>query len=248
VKRLIIIPAHNESANIGPVLAELSRWAGDADVLVVNDCSTDDTADVAERSGARVVSLPCNLRYGGAVQTGFKYAVRNGYDVAVMMDADGQHDPEGIPRLLEVVERGEADIALGSRFVGRADYQISGVRRFAMRFFAKLVSRTTGAVITDPTSGFQALNAHVLRFLARDNYPIDYPDADLMMLLGFAGFRIREVPVVVRDRMSGTSMHAGLQPIYYMLKMLFSISMVLLRQGTRSNATAAEYARSEDHA
>jgi glycosyltransferase involved in cell wall biosynthesis len=236
-KRLLIMPAHNESKNIVPVLTELQPLARGLDILVVDDYSTDNTADLARQMGAEVVSLPCNLRYGGAVQTGFKYAVEYGYDFAVMMDADGQHNPEAIPSLLEVVESGSADVALGSRFLGRADYHLSPSRRLVMRGFAKVVSWATKAPITDPTSGFQALNADVIHFLARDNYPTDFPDADLLMLLGFAGFRIKEVPVVVRGRMSGTSMHAGLKPVWYMAKMFLSISMVLLRQGTRANAT-----------
>ena len=239
-RRLIIMPAHNESGNITAVLTELRLFAPEMDILVVDDYSTDKTAELANRMGAQVVSLPCNLRYGGAVQTGFKYAVQEGYDFAVMMDADGQHDPQGIRDLLQVVESGAADVALGSRFLGRADYALSRVRRLAMSGFAKVVSWATNQRVTDPTSGFQALNADVFKFLARDNYPTDFPDADLLMLLGFAGFRIQEVPVVVRDRMSGTSMHAGLKPIYYMFKMLFSILMVLLRQGTRANATRGE--------
>ena len=239
-RRLIIMPAHNESGNITAVLTELRLFAPEMDVLLVDDYSTDKTAELASRMGAQVVSLPCNLRYGGAVQTGFKYAVQEGYDFAVMMDADGQHDPQGIRDLLQVVESDDADVALGSRFLGRADYALSRVRRLAMSVFAKVVSWAIKQPITDPTSGFQALNADVFKFLARDNYPTDFPDADLLMLLGFAGFRIQEVPVIVRDRMSGTSMHAGLKPIYYMFKMLFSILMVLLRQGTRANATRGE--------
>ena len=246
-RRLVIMPAHNEGKNIVAVLTELRPLAQEMDVLVVDDYSTDKTAELAGRMGAQVISLPCNLRYGGAVQTGFKYAVQEGYDFAVMMDADGQHDPQGIPELLRVVENGDADVALGSRFLGRADYALSRVRRLAMSGFAKVVSWATKQPITDPTSGFQALNADVLSFLARDNYPTDFPDADLLMLLGFAGFRIQEVPIVVRDRMSGTSMHAGLKPIYYMLKMLFSILMVLLRQGTRVNATRGEREGTENH-
>ncbi|NLS79247.1 MAG: glycosyltransferase family 2 protein [Chloroflexi bacterium] len=247
-RRVIIMPAHNESKNIAAVLRELRPWAQGADIVVIDDYSSDETAALAAKMGAQVLSLPCNLRYGGAVQTGFKYAVQRGYDVAVMMDADGQHDPSAIPALLEVVESGQADVALGSRFLGRADYHLSLVRRWTMRAFAALVSRATRHPITDPTSGFQALNRDVLRFLARDNYPVDFPDADLLMLLGFAGFRIQEVPMVVRSRMSGTSMHAGLKPIYYMLKMMLSILIVWLRQKTRSNAVRPAPAEPSDDA
>ena len=234
--RVIIMPAHNEERNIAPVLTELKPFSQGADILVVDDRSTDNTARLAAEMGAEVVSLPCNLGYGGAVQTGFKYAVENGYDTAILMDADGQHDPSGIAALLEVVESQQADLALGSRFLGRMEYRASWLRRAGAFFFAQIVSRTVKQRITDPTSGFQALNANVLRFLARDNYPTDFPDADLLMLLFFAGFRVREVPVTMRERLSGQSMHASLRPIYYMLKMLLSIFIVLLRQRTHLNA------------
>lgn len=239
-KRLIIMPAHNEANNLPAVLAELAPLAHGADILVVDDYSIDNTAAIATGLGATVVTLPCNLRYGGAVQTGYKYAVNNGYDVAVMMDADGQHDPHAVAELFRIVESGCADVALGSRFLGQANYRISTLRRATMATFARIVSWAIKQPITDATSGFQALNGEVLRFLARDNYPTDFPDADLLMLLGFAGFRIQEVPITVRNRMAGVSMHAGLKPIYYMLKMLLSILIVLWRQRTRSNAVRTQ--------
>ena len=236
IRRLIIMPAHNEEQNIRPVLAELKPLSQGADILVVDDRSTDNTARLAAEMGAAVISLPCNLGYGGAVQTGFKYAVENGYDVAILMDADGQHDPAGIAALLETVESRQADVALGSRFLGRMEYRASWLRRAGAFFFAQIVSRVMRQQITDPTSGFQALNANVLRFLARDNYPSDFPDADLLILLFFAGFRVREVPVTMRERLSGQSMHASLRPVYYVLKMLLAIFIVLLRQRTHLNA------------
>jgi len=239
-KRLIIMPAHNEARNIGPVLAELKPLSQGADILVVDDRSTDNTASLAAEMGAEVVSLPCNLGYGGAVQTGFKYAVENGYDTAILMDADGQHDPSGIAALLEMVESQQADVALGSRFLGRMEYRASWLRRAGAFFFAEIVSWVMKQRITDPTSGFQALNANVLRFLARDNYPSDFPDADLLMLLFFTGFRVREVPVTMRERLSGQSMHASLRPIYYVVKMLLSIFIVLLRQRTHLNAKRSD--------
>lgn len=240
LKRLIIMPAHNEERNIVPVLEELKPLAAGMDILVIDDLSRDRTAEYATRLGAKVISLPCNLGYGGAVQTGFKYAVEHGYDMVVMMDADGQHDPSGIPALLQVVESGEADVALGSRFLGRMEYRTSKIRRLGMSIFATLVSRVTKQHITDPTTGFQALNAAAVRFLSRDHYPSDFPDADLLMVLHFAGFRFKEVPVTMRERLSGQSMHASLRPIYYVIKMFLSIAIVLLRQRTHLNARRAD--------
>ncbi len=234
---LVIMPAHNEAANIGRVLSEVLTSVPGLDVLVVDDFSTDETAAVAALAGARLLRLPCNLGYGGAVQTGFRYAVRNGYKFGVLMDADGQHDASSIPQLLRVVQAGQADLALGSRFLGRMEYRTTFVKRIGMLVFRELVSRIIGQRITDPTSGFQALNRDVMAFFAADNYPIDFPDADTILLLHFAGFRLREVPVVMRERLSGVSMHSSWKPFYYVFKMFLSIFIVLLRVGTHSNAT-----------
>ena len=235
-RRLLIMPAHNEARNLPAVFEELRRVAPPGlDIVVVDDYSTDETAAVARAAGATVVSLPCNLGYGGAVQTGFKYAVERGYPVAVVMDADGQHDPAGVASLLEPVEAGEADVALGSRILGRMEYEAGLARQLGMGFFRNLVSRLIGRRITDPTSGFQALNAEAMAYFARDNYPTDFPDADTILLLNYAGFRVQEVPVTMRGRLSGQSMHAGLKPLYYMVKMFLAIFIVLLRQTTHSN-------------
>jgi hypothetical protein len=233
---LLIIPAHNEANNLGQVLAETLALQLPLDVLVVDDCSTDETAAVATQGGAHVLHLPFNLGYGGAVQAGFRYAVHYGYDFCVMMDADGQHAASGIAELLQVVHDGKADVALGSRFRGRMDYQTSFVKRVGMAFFSQVVSRVTGQHITDPTSGFQAMNRDVMSFFASDNYPVDFPDADTILLLHFAGFRLQEVPVVMRERLSGESMHSSWKPIYYVAKMFLSIFIVLLRQKTHYNA------------
>jgi glycosyltransferase involved in cell wall biosynthesis len=232
-RRLVIMPAHNEAGNLPRVIPEVRRAAIGYDLLVIDDGSRDNTAEVAACCGARVVTLPVNLGYGGAVQTGFLYAVRHGYDTCVVIDADGQHDPAGIPRLVEAVESGAADVAVGSRFRGRMNYHQPFVKRLGMRIFAWTVSAVTRKPVTDPTSGFQALNADALAFLCRDNYPVDYPDADTLLALFYAGFATVEVPVTMRERMSGVSMHSGWKPFYYIGKMWLSIAMVLLRQGTR---------------
>jgi hypothetical protein len=233
---LVIVPAHNEAQNIGRVMAEVASLGLRLDVLVVDDCSTDETASIAERAGARVLRLPSNLGYGGAVQAGFRYAEFFDYEHGVLMDADGQHAAASIPDLLRVVQEGQADVALGSRFLGRMDYRTSWLKRLGMAFFSQVVSRVTGHPITDPTSGFQAVNRDVIAFFARDNYPVDFPDADTILLLHFAGFHLHEVPVTMRQRLSGESMHSSWKPIYYVFKMFLSIFIVLLRQGTHANA------------
>jgi hypothetical protein len=233
---LIIMPAHNEAQNLPVVLGELRQHLPDADVVVIDDYSTDGTPQVAAQCGAHVVSLPCNLGYGGAVQTGFKYAVERGYDMAVMLDADGQHDPACILALMAPVAEGVADVTIGSRFLGSAEYAVSWPKRLGMRLFAAIVAHYTRRSVTDPTSGFQALNREALAFFARDNYPADYPDADTLLLLNYAGFRVVEVPVHMRERLAGLSMHSSWKVVYYIFKMFLSIFIVLLRQKTRRNA------------
>jgi glycosyltransferase involved in cell wall biosynthesis len=247
---LIIVPAHNEAENLGQVLVEILALDLDADVLVVDDHSTDDTASVAQENGARVQRLPSNLGYGGAVQAGFRYAVHYGYPFAVLMDADGQHAALSIIDLLHVVRDDQADVALGSRFLGRMEYRTTFAKRTGMSLFSQLVSHLTGQSITDPTSGFQAMNREVITFLATDNYPVDFPDADTLLLLHFAGFKVKEVPVVMRERLSGESMHSSWKPLYYIAKMCLSILIVLLRQKTHRNAlrparSAPAYLRNE---
>jgi glycosyltransferase involved in cell wall biosynthesis len=233
---LLIIPAHNEARNLERVLAEIADLRLNVDVLVVDDNSTDETASVAVQAGAHVQRLPYNLGYGGAVQAGFRYAVHYRYDFAVLMDADGQHAASSIVDLLRVVQEGKADVALGSRFLGRMEYRAGFAKRVGMAFFSQVVSRITGQRITDATSGFQAMNRDVMTFFAADNYPADFPDADTILLLHFAGFRLQEVPVLMRERLSGESMHSSWKPIYYIPKMFLSILIVLLRQRTHRNA------------
>ena len=232
-----MLPAHNEAANLPRVIPEVRAAAPGFDLLVVDDGSVDATPQVAAELGAAVVTLPVNLGYGGAVQTGFRYAVRHGYGLIIVMDADGQHDPAGVLALAEAVTSGQADVAIGSRFRGRMTYHAPWVKRLGMKVFAWVVSRVTRRTVTDPTSGFQALNAAAMRFFAFDNYPVDYPDADTLLVLHYAGFRAVEVPVTMRERISGVSMHSGWKPFYYVAKMWLAIAMVLLRQKTRTHAT-----------
>ena len=242
VRLLIIMPAYNEAENLPRVLAELAEALPQADVVVIDDASQDDTAAVARCSGATVVSLPCNLGYGGAVQTGYRYAIEQGYDYAVMLDADGQHDPHSVPDLLAPVVSGEADVAIGSRFLGKLEYDVGWARRLGMQLFGRIVASVTGWTVTETTSGYQALNRRVLAYFSRDNYPSDYPDADTLLMMHYAGFRVVEVPVTMRGRIAGESMHASWKTIYYTLKMLLSIYMVCLRGRARGQQARADHA------
>jgi glycosyltransferase involved in cell wall biosynthesis len=226
---LVVMPAHDEEESIGPTIARIREHLGAVAIVVIDDLSSDRTAEVARAHGADVVSLPCNLGYGGAVQTGFKYAVEHGYELLIQMDADGQHDPSSALGLLAPVAAGEVDVAIGSRFLGRAAYAIPGLRRLGMAVFGHIVTYVTRRRFSDPTSGFQAMHRRVFEFFARDHYPVDFPDADTIILLSLAGFRVGEVPVTMQARVAGTSMHSNFKAFYYVSKMMLSILMVLLR-------------------
>ncbi len=228
-KTIVIIPAYNEEKRIAAVVTGVCAAVPDAMVVVVNDCSRDDTVAVASKAGAIVVSHPFNMGYGAAIQTGYKYARNMGYDYLVQLDADGQHDPACIPALLAPVIAGEVDIVIGSRFLGNS-YRPPFARRAGMALFRTIVSIVTGKFVTDTTSGFQAFNRDVISFFATDIFPVDYPDADMLIMLHRAGFRMSEVPVRMFENSEGKSMHSGLKPLYYMFKMLLSICVTLMRE------------------
>ncbi len=229
MKPLVLIPAFNEAVAIRKVLDGIRAVDPGLPVIVVDDGSTDTTAAIARNAGARVLSLPFNIGYGAALQTGYKYALREGYDCVVQLDGDGQHEPADIPALLRVIERGEADLAIGSRFIGPSSYRPTLVRRLGMRLFSFLAFVLTGVRFSDVTSGFQALNRDLLRFFTTERYPADYPDADVLIMLKRAGVRVEEVPVRMYENGTARSMHSGLRPIYYTFKMLLSICLTRLR-------------------
>jgi len=224
----IVIPAYNEAGRVASTIACVRQFA-DADIIVVSDGSTDNTVDEAIEAGATVIELPFNLGYGAALQTGFKYALKNGYRFAVQMDADGQHDPSAIQALIEPVYSGEVDVAVGSRFLGGGDYKSPFIRRIGIFFFAVIASIFTGKKVTDPTSGFQGLNRKVMELYASNAYPADYPDADVIIMLHRGGMKFKEVPVLMKRSVGKVSMHGGLKPFYYIFKMLLSILATLLR-------------------
>ena len=226
---LVIIPAYNEGRKIGQVVESIRRVAPAYDILVVNDGSRDDTAAAAEAGGAIVLTHPINMGYGVTIQTGYKFAREQGYDFLAQIDGDGQHDPAFIPELLAPVMAGETDVAVGSRFREVESYRPSFSRRLGILFFRKLVSVLIGREITDPTSGYQAMNRDVIRFFTSDIFPCDYPDADVLLSLNLAGFRIREVPVRMFANAEGKTMHSGFKPLYYMFKMCLSIFVTMLR-------------------
>ena len=230
VRRVALVPAFNEEANVGRVVDEIRAFDPSLDVVVVDDGSYDRTAEVAHEHGATVVRLPFNLGIGGAVQTGFRFAFEHGYDLAVRIDGDGQHDPSQLDRILAPVVRGEADIAVGSRFAGDRDgYRSSRSRRLGIRLLAWVVSRIVGRRVTDTTSGFQALNRRAIELFAHD-YPHDYPEVEATIMVSRHRLRSVEVPVSMRERGGGRSSITALRSVYYMVKVLLAIFVGLFRR------------------
>jgi glycosyltransferase involved in cell wall biosynthesis len=230
MRPLALLPAFNEAAVLAEVLERIRALDPRLPIVVVDDGSTDHTSEIARKAGARVVRLPFNMGYGVALQTGYKYALREGFDCVVQLDGDGQHEPADIPALLEAVKSGDADVALGSRFLGGGTYDPAPVRRIGMGLFRLLAFALTGIRFSDVTSGFQALNGKVLHFFTAERYPVDYPDADVLVMLTRSGFRIKEVPVRMYPRARAGSMHSGLRPFYYVFKMLLSVLLTPLRR------------------
>ena len=228
-KTLIIIPAYNESEQITDVIVDVKNLLPGVHVFVIDDGSSDDTAKIARRAGAIVATMPFNAGYGMALQTGYKYAKRHEYDYVVQMDGDGQHEPRSIPDLLKVLAETDADIALGSRYLGKGDYRTSWLRKFGQTYFGFIANLMTKYKVTDPTTGFQALSKDVVAFFCTEVYPVDYPDADVIIMLDRAGFNVVEVPVEMYVDESGNSMHSGWKPLYYGIKMMMSIMMTVLR-------------------
>jgi glycosyltransferase involved in cell wall biosynthesis len=230
-KILVVIPAYNEHGRIGEIVKAVKRILPSVKTLVVNDCSSDDTGSESVEAGAVVVTHLINLGYGAALETGYLYALQYGYEFIVQMDGDGQHLPDEVLKILTPVLDGGADIVIGSRYLSSKNtYKTSIVRKVGQKFFRMILSMITGYKITDPTSGFQCLNRKAFELFSRGQFPHDFPDADVLLMAHYAGFRVNEVPVVMLGRSGGMSMHAGLKPLYYVIKMILSITMVFLSQ------------------
>jgi glycosyltransferase involved in cell wall biosynthesis len=229
LKRIAIVPALNEEETVGRVIGEIGDFDPGFDVVVVDDGSTDRTAGVAADRGAHVLRLPFNLGIGGAMQTGFRFAFERGYDIAVQIDGDGQHDPGELPKILGPVLAGEADLCVGSRFTGKGEYRSSFARRIGIKIFASVVSAVVGQKVTDTTSGFRAVNRRGIALFAAD-YPHDYPEVESTVMCVKHKLRLREVPVEMRERGGGASSITALRSIYYMTKVLLAIFVGLFRR------------------
>jgi len=239
MKRIAIVPALNEEGAIGTVIDEIRAFDGSFDIVVIDDGSADRTGQVAAARGAHVLRLPFNLGIGGAVQTGFRFAFENGYELAVRVDGDGQHDPSELPKIVGPVLAGEADICVGSRFAGERSYRSSRSRRAGIHLLAWIVSRIIGQRVTDTTSGFQALNRRGIALFAAD-YPHDYPEVEATVMVAKHRLRLVEVPVTMRERAAGRSSITALRSVYYMAKVLLAIFVNVFRR----NAVPLERGRS----
>lgn len=232
-RTVAVVPAYDEAEVIGKVVDEIRAFDSTIDVVVVDDASTDETASVAEAHGAIVLRLPHNVGIGGAVQTGLKFALAEGYDTAVRLDGDGQHDAGELGKLLAPLERGEADLVIGSRFVDSGgSYRPPFARRIGIRVFARLVSTLGGERVTDTTSGFLAFDRVGIELFAAE-YPHDYPEVEATLVALKSGLRLSQVQVHMRERETGSSSITFVQSLYYIVKVLLALLVASLRRYPR---------------
>lgn len=217
MKILVVVPAYNEEITIRNVVYLITKYQPGIDVLVINDGSSDQTHAMAENAGAQVIDLPYNLGIGGAVQTGFIWALRNKYDIVIQVDGDGQHNPYYLERLIQAVKENEADVIIGSRFIIDTGYKGSKIRKLGISFFSNLLAFICESNYFDPTSGFRALNSKALKIFA-EYYPSDYPEVESIVYGLKQGLRIKEIPVAMKARQGGNSSITPLKSVYYMFK------------------------------
>lgn len=229
MKKIVIIPAYNEQGSIVETIKDIKTNAPEFDYIVINDCSKDNTLKICREKGIHVLNLPINLGIGGAVQTGYLYAYRNNYDIAVQFDGDGQHDAKFLEMMAETLERDKLDMVIGSRFIENEGFQSSAVRRFGIRFFEVFIKILFGQRITDATSGMRMCNRKVMEFFIKD-YPKDYPEPETVARLLRHKCKVKEIPVIMRERQAGVSSISSLRKsAYYMCKVSLAILIERLR-------------------
>ncbi|SFO35012.1 hypothetical protein SAMN05216351_10733 [Pseudobutyrivibrio sp. JW11] len=228
MKKLIIIPAYNEESNIVDTVRRANYLSPDYDVIVINDASTDHTREMCEQYGIPHLNLPVNLGIGGAVQTGYRFASRHGYDVAVQVDADGQHNPEFLKTMEQALVENNADMIIGSRFLENKGFQSSSIRRVGIKFFSGLIQILTGQLISDPTSGLRMVGKKAIKLFSQD-YPSDYPEPETDVQLVSRGYKVIEIPVVMNERQGGESSISARKSIYYMIKVTLAIFVEVSR-------------------
>ena len=229
MKKIVIIPAYNEISNIDTTVKDILENAPGFDYVIINDCSQDGTMRFCTEQGMNIINLPVNLGIGGAVQTGYLYAWRNGYDVAVQFDGDGQHDAKYLNAMADFLEEQNADMVIGSRFITKEGFQSTGMRRFGIRYFSILIRLMTGKTVLDPTSGMRMVNRSVMKIYSED-YPVDYPEPESVVMILNMGRKVGEVPVIMRKRQGGVSSISPGRSVYYMIKVTLAILMERLRK------------------
>lgn len=230
MKTMIVIPAYNEAKAIFRVVSSIMSVGCNVDVVVIDDGSNDGTACEAQKAGAVVIRLPVNLGIGGAVQTGYLYALSHNYDCVVQIDGDGQHDPADLPKLLPLIESRQADMVIGSRFVEKTDYKPPFFRQAGIKYFSFIVKLLTGQAIFDTTSGYRAVNKNIIALFAQ-YYPSDYPEVETVAYAAKNKMKIKEISVDMRYREQGKSSITPLKSIYYAIKVTFSL--LFLKKGGR---------------
>jgi glycosyltransferase involved in cell wall biosynthesis len=218
----VIIPAFNEANSLPGVLQEVRDSGINAEVVVVDDGSSDGTDHVAQSHGATLLRHPFNMGYGTALQTGYKYALETGSTTIIQMDADGQHSAFEIPKLLEPLERDDCDLIVGSRFLDQTGYRMGFAKSIGREFF-RFTAKLSGLSITDPTSGLQAMNREVAAFYSGDFFPHDYPDVDVLLAAHRAGFRVQECSVAMSEGVRASTLHGGVRDFYYVYKVMLSL-------------------------
>ncbi len=228
-KILIILPAFNEEKSLPTVVHTIREKVPYADILVVNDCSNDNTSSVARSLNVCTVDLPINLGVGGAMRTGFKYAVNNNYSWAVQVDSDGQHDPKYIPQMLDKAIEQNLDIVIGARFAGEGNYKVRGLRWFAMLFLAKVLSIQTGVKLTDVTSGFKLYSAKTLKFYKK-SYPAEYlgDTIEALCIAHKAGLKIDQIPVAMHERIAGTASHSPIKSAIFLFRAILALFIAII--------------------
>ncbi|MWC27301.1 glycosyltransferase [Paenibacillus sp. MMS18-CY102] len=230
MKILLIIPAYNEQKSIISLIEKIRMEnIENLHYVVINDCSTDRTADLCVQHNVPVVKLPSNLGIGGAVQTGYKYALYHNFDIAIQVDGDGQHDPKYIKELIAPLLKGESDLVIGSRYIDKKGFQSTFMRRLGIRYFTKLLYMMTKQTISDPTSGFRACNKELIGLFSK-RYPTDYPEPESIMYLKRNNYRIKEVSVQMNERSGGVSSITSIKSVYYMLKVSMAIVIDRMRR------------------
>lgn len=229
MKVLIIIPAYNEEKSIEKTIGKLKDENIEVDYVIINDCSKDSTLSICKNNNLNVIDLPVNLGIGGAVQTGYKYAYQNDYDIAIQMDADGQHNPKYVKELVQAIEEGN-DMVIASRFIDKKGFQSTFLRRMGINLYSTLIKLFSGVTIKDTTSGYRAVNKRIIKYFAK-NYPVDYPEPETNAILAKTKCKIKEIPVEMEERTGGKSSITAIKSVYYAGKVALAVIISSFKKG-----------------